>query len=234
MRVEATRSIAIVCSSGERAFDVVELEAGETVEFGPDEGLCRAYLAVAGGVDVPMVLDSRSTLANAGFGGFDGRVLGVGDELPVGAVNRPSRAVPSHARAMVELATRARVLRVVVDGAGAGVPAGLLRVSPKSDRVGIRLDRSGDGEPIGTGPSLGVLHGTIQAPSSDELVILGPDGPTTGGYAMVGTVIAVDLPAVGQLVPGQWVRLDVVGREEARELFVQRRAALDAAIAPVE
>lgn len=234
MRVEAMRSIAVVCSSGGRAFEAIELEAGASIEFGPDDGLCRAYLAVAGGLDVPMVLDSRSTLASAGFGGLQGRSLGAGDELPIGGAMRGPSALPSHVRAMLELASRSRVLRVVADGAEAEPPAGLLRVSPKGDRVGIRLDRAGEGNAVETGPSRGVMHGTIQAPSSGELVILGPDGPTTGGYATVGTVIAADLPAVGQLVPGQWVRFEVVGREDARELLVQQRLTLDAAIAPVQ
>lgn len=234
MRVEAMRSVAVVCSSGQRAFEAIELEPGEPIEFGADDGLCRAYLAVAGGVDVPVVLDSRSTLASAGFGGLQGRSLGAGDELPIGGAMREPRALPSHVRAMLELVSRSRVLRVVADGAEAEPPAGLLRVSPKGDRVGIRLDRTGVGNAVETGSSRGVLHGTIQAPSSGELVILGPDGPTTGGYATVGTVIAADLPAVGQLVPGQWVRFEVVGREDARELFVQQRLTLDTAIAPVE
>lgn len=232
--VEATRTVVAVCSSGGRAFEAIELGVGESVEFGPDDGLSRSYLAVAGGVDVPMVLGSRSTLGSAGFGGLQGRPLEVGDALPVGDPQREPTGLPSHGRAMLELALRSRVLRVVTDGAEAAMPTGLLRVSPKSDRVGVRLDRSGDGELIETGPSRGVLHGTIQAPSSGELVVLGPDGPTTGGYATVGTVIAADLPAVGQLVPGQWVRLEAVQRQEALELLAQQHSTLDAMIAPIE
>lgn len=234
MRVEALHPLAVVSSSGQRAFEVVSLEPGESIELGHDDGLCRAYLAVAGGIDVPVVMDSRSTLANAGFGGLGGRVLCVGDELPRCGAGQPHRAVPAYVRAMVEVATRSRVLRVVGDGAEAEAPTGLLRVSPKSDRVGVRLDRASAGALIETGPSRGVLHGTIQAPSSGELVILGPDGPTTGGYATVGTVIAADLPAVGQLVPGSWVRLERVDREAARELLVRQHSMLDAAIAPIQ
>lgn len=232
--VEATRSIVAVCSSGGRAFEAIELGVGTSIEFGPDDGLSRSYLAVAGGVDVPMVLGSRSTLGGAGFGGLQGGPLEVGDALPVGGAQREPDGLPSHGRAMLELALRSRLLRVVTDGAEAEMPTGLLRVSPKSDRVGIRLDRCGDGEPIETGPSRGVLHGTIQAPSSGELVVLGPDGPTTGGYATVGTVIAADLPAVGQLVPGQWMRLEAVQRQEALELLAQQHSTLDAMIAPIE
>jgi biotin-dependent carboxylase-like uncharacterized protein len=234
IEVEAVAPVTVVRTSGERAFEAIRLRAGEAMRVSPDAGLCRAYLAVAGGVDVPNVMGSRSTLASAGLGGFDGRALRVGDKMRIGGPRSEPHAMPSHVRAMVDFAERRRVLRVVTDGAEAGLPAGLWRVSPSSDRVGVRLGRSGRGGAIGTGPSRGVLHGTIQAPSTGELVILGPDGPTTGGYATVGTVIAADLPAVGQVLPGQWVRLEVVGREKAVELLRRQMETLDAALPPVE
>jgi len=234
LRVESTRPTAVVCSSGGRSFEVVELGAGDSIDFSPDDGLCRAYLAVAGGVDTRLVLGSRSTLSGAGFGGHEGRPLQVGDVLAVSEPQGTQTILPSYGHAMVQFALRGRVLRVVTDGAEAGLPAGLLRVSPKSNRTGVRLERLGGGHPIETGPSRGVLHGTVQAPSSGELVVLGPDGPTTGGYATVGAVIAADLPAVGQLVPGQWVRLEAVERETALELLAHQRVTLDAMIAPIE
>lgn len=230
IEVEAIEAVTVVPSSGGHAFQAIRLGVGETVMVSPEAGLCRAYLAVAGGVDVPVVLGSRSTLAGARFGGMDGRALRAGDELPVGEPAGDSQSMPSRVRAMVDLAVQSRVLRVVPDGSEAEMPAGLLRVSPNSDRAGVRLDRAGRGEPIESGPSRGVLHGTIQAPSADELVILGPDGPTTGGYATVGTIIAADLPAVGQLVPGQWVRLERVDREEATRVLRDREAVLSASL----
>ena len=64
-------------------------------------------------------------------------------------------------------------------------------------------------------------------PSANELVILGPDGPTTGGYPTVGTIVAADLAAVGQLMPGQWVKFEVVSREEAVDLARLQRDMLD-------
>ncbi len=234
MGVEATEPATITCSSRSKAFEIIQLKSGESVEFGPDDGLCRTYLAVAGGVDVPVVLGSRSTLVGAGIGGHQGRRLQAGDALPVGTPQREPPVVPAHVRAMVDMAVRNRVLRVVVDGAEAEMPPGLVHVSPKSDRVGVRLDRAISGTPIDTGPSRGVMHGTIQAPSTGELVVLGPDGPTTGGYATVGTVIAADLPAVGQLTPRQWVRLRAVDRAEALDVLAQQRSTLDAALPPVE
>ena len=227
MRVRAGSGCTVCVTSGARAFEAIKLKAGQALELTPDAGLCRAYLAVAGGIDVPPVLGSRSTLVSAGFGGLDGRLLREGDTIPVATTRTPLTDIALVTRAMASFAARRRVLRVVTDGAEAPVPAGLLRVSPKSDRVGVRLERTGampEAKPLVH--SRGVLHGTIQMPSAHELVILGPDGPTTGGYPTVGTVIAADLPAVGQLLPGQWLRLEAVSREGALDALHARHEAV--------
>ncbi|MEQ8317062.1 MAG: biotin-dependent carboxyltransferase family protein [Phycisphaerales bacterium] len=216
----------VVVSAGDAAFETRALRVGEAIVVRPAAGRARAYLAVAGGIDVPEVLGSRSTFKAAGFGGLAGRAVRAGDVLPIGKTRGNGRDVPLHVRAMVDFALRRRVLRVVSDGAEAELPRGVLRVSPRGDRVGVRLMRMGGGDAIATGPSRGVLHGTIQAPSAGEFVVLGPDGPTTGGYATIGTVIAADLPAVGQLVPGQWVGFEAVGREEAVALLSAREETL--------
>ncbi|MFI4915025.1 MAG: biotin-dependent carboxyltransferase family protein [Phycisphaerales bacterium JB060] len=234
IELEADERCVVVASGGEHAFEAINLASGERLVLGPGKGVCRTYIAVAGGIDVPMVLGSRSTLRSAGCGGYEGRQLEAGDVLPVGGDAGRAADVPAHVRAMVEFAVRRRVLRVVTDGAEAELPAGLLRASANSDRVGVRLERVGGGRAIDSGPSRGVLHGTIQAPSSGELVVLGSDGPTTGGYATVGTVIAADLPALGQLLPGQWVRLEVIDRQLASGLLALQHSTLDLATSPVE
>jgi biotin-dependent carboxylase-like uncharacterized protein len=224
--VEAEAECLVVASSGARAFEPVRLRMGEAIEVSPDPGLCRVYLAVSGGIDVPVVLGSRSTLVGAGLGGLEGRRLSVGDRLALGRDGAELRSVPAHLRAMADFTKRRRALRVTREAAEASLPNGLLRVSGHSDRVGVRLERVGGGEPIDTGPSRGTLYGTIQAPSSGEFIVLGPDGPTTGGYAVVGTVIAADLPAVGQLAPGQWIGFEVVDRAEAVRLLGERERVM--------
>lgn len=216
----------VVVSAGTAAFEVTALREGEVIVAQPAPGLARAYLAVAGGIDVPEVLGSRSTFEAAGFGGLAGRAVRAGDVLPIGEPRGLGRDVPLGVRAMVDFALRRRVLRVVTDGAEAELPPGVLQVSPRGDRVGARLIRIGGGDAIATGPSRGVLHGTIQAPSAGEFVVLGPDGPTTGGYATIGTVIAADLPAVGQLVPGQWVGFEAISRDEAVAALLAREETL--------
>ena len=217
--VEAERRCRVVVSCGERALEPIDFDAGQNIEIMPEAGLSRAYLAVAGGIDTVPVLGSRSTLLGAGLGGFEGRPLRVGDPLRVGVESgEPMRITPA-IRAWARFEVSRRVLRVVTDGAEAELPMGLMRVLPSSDRVGIRL--ATPSSPSGVHETMhrsrGVLHGTIQMPSPTELVILGPEGPTTGGYPTIGTIIAADLPAVGQLMPRQWVRFEAIPREEAIE-----------------
>jgi len=228
LTIEAVGPLVVATSSGPDAFEAMALEAGRRFTITPDAGLARAYLAVAGGVDVPVVLGARATLKSAQLGGHEGRALRIGDALPVGAAVEPPRRVTASRRAMVGLAARQRVVRITDDGAEARAPRGLLRVAPRSDRVGVRLDVAvGSAMPQPLAHSRGVMPGTIQMPSPDELVILGPDGPTTGGYPTVGTVIAADLPAVGQLCPGQWMSFETVSREEALRALRAQRDGMD-------
>lgn len=227
LRLRAEAPCVLALSAGEGAFAPIGIGAGEVVEVAPDAGLARACVAVAGGIDVPTVMGSRGTLASAGVGGLEGRTLRAGDTLAIGTARGKPAAIAPHVRALADFARRRRVLRVVVGAADAPPPRGLVRVTPSSDRVGVRLARGGRRDATqASGPSRGVLHGTIQAPSAGELVILGPDGPTTGGYATAGTVIAADLPAVGQLVPGQWVRFEAVSRDQAVAVLAARARAL--------
>src|SRR5262249_55137979 len=92
---------------------------------------------------------------------------------------------------------------------------GAFRVSPRSDRRGIRLE----GNPVAPEPGEiepeGVVGGSVEAPSGGEPIVLMPDGPVTGGYPKIATVVRADLPVLGQWRPGQSVRFREVSREEA-------------------
>jgi biotin-dependent carboxylase-like uncharacterized protein len=196
------------------------LRAGDRVAVGVAvEGL-RVYVAVSGGIDVPAVLGSRATLTGSRLGGFQGRRLAAGDRLPVGTSSSvPERTLPD--------AVTSRVLRgearVVAGPQLERFPAasreaffgGAFRVSTRSDRRGLRLEgprvapSDGDIEPEG------VVVGAIQVPGGGEPIALMPDGPVTGGYPKIATVIRTDLPVLGQWRPGQEVRFREVTREEA-------------------
>jgi biotin-dependent carboxylase-like uncharacterized protein len=195
------------------AGDVVELtEAGD-----PERG-CRAYLAIAGGIDVPVILGSRSTSLVGAFGGFEGRPLRAGDIVSAfsAAPGGTSGAAPhTEAPGPVTSEEPIRILRgpASAEAGGAGRLDRLLAttwaVSLSSDRRGLRLEA---GEPIdvpadaGDRPSHGVVPGTIQLPPSGLPLVLMPDAGVTGGYPVLAIVAVDDLWRLGQLAPESEVR----------------------------
>lgn len=197
------------------------LSAGETLNLGRAETGCRCWLGVRGGLVVPQVMGSRSTFLPGGFGGYGGRALRAGDRLECGTGDNAVRLLRARAPS-----GRDALLRVVAgpqasqfDDAGlAAFFAGRYRVAAASDRRGLRL--SG---PLVTHerlelPSQGVLPGAIQVPPDGQPIILGWDGPVTGGYPVIAGVIAADMPRLAQLRPGDAVRFATIEVEAAREL----------------
>jgi antagonist of KipI len=215
------------------------LPAGAVLTFGRRSAGARAYLAIAGGIDVPLVLGSRSTHLVSGMGGLDGRALRTGDVVPVGVpVGRPPggrASQPSRAPTAVVETPGPRTLRVVLGPQQDWFTAASLDalgsatfvVSPRSDRMGYRLD----------GPSLvarrreelvsePVPFGAIQVPPGGAPILLMADRQTAGGYPKIATVIAADLPAAGQLAPADTVRFAVCTRAEALAALIVRERAL--------
>jgi allophanate hydrolase len=201
--VEATAPVVVAVP-----WSAVALDAGERRRV--DAGL----LAVAGGVDVPEVLGSRS-----------GRVLRRGDTLPAGPPTGVSLRLP------VPPVWDESPIRVVAgpqDGAGE-LCGPTWVVGPSSDRMGLRLD----GPAIGGGEvtSDGVVPGAVQVPPDGRPILLLAEAPTTGGYVKPAVVATVDLPRAGRLRPGDEVRFEAVSVDEALDLLAARRAALDQLVA---
>jgi biotin-dependent carboxylase-like uncharacterized protein len=183
---------------------------GQVITFGTAATGLRSYLGVRGGIDVAPVLGSRSYDTLSGIGPAP---LQPGDIIPVG---HPAAAFPGVEQAPIGPIAAGRVDLTVTPGPREDWftdPEALIRsawvISERSDRVGVRL----------IGPPLqhrwpdrqlaseGVTRGAIQIPPNGQPVILGPDHPTTGGYPVIGVVIDADTDKVGQLRPGQPVRL---------------------------
>lgn len=209
----------------------VQVPSGKEVVLGHATLGCRGVLAVAGGIDVPPVLGSRSTLVTAGFGGYAGRPLRAGDRLAVGEAQGRSgliKALPPRLAAL----KRPCSLRVIPGEqaalAGDAVWSQSFRASSRSDRMGLRLD----GEPISCVghdacmKSVAVFPGTVQLPPDGQPIVLLADAQTIGGYPVIGQVIEADLPLAAQLRPGEEVRLQEVTIEEARHAMRECDAAL--------
>ena len=194
------------------------------------------YLAIRGGLDVPVVLGSRSTYLQAAFGGFEGRRLHAGDAVPLGSPGlrapRPGFAVPIQLRPDYD-ASRLRVLpgsraAALPKESWTGLTDETFRVSAASDRMGYRLD--GPAFAVRAGAALlsePTCTGAIQATEEGQLIVLLSDGPTVGGYPVVAVVIGADLPVLVQKTPGAPVRFEPVSLEEAGAARAQRTGALE-------
>jgi antagonist of KipI len=194
------------------------LARGEELRIGGTPRGARAYLCIRGGVLVPPVLDSRSAFSP----------LRAGDELPCAPAAISTRFLSPEAHdPLPDGVTTLRFL----DGAqvgwfraeefsGDGVT---FRVSNESNRMGLRLHGEALTLPAREIVSEPVCPGSVQVTPDGQCVILGVDGQTIGGYPKIAHVIAADLDRIGQLRPGDSVRFERVGIEEAEELYRRRQ-----------
>jgi antagonist of KipI len=218
----------------------LEVPRGTTVSIGPITRGVRAYLCIMGGIDVPVVLGSRSTHLSGGFGGLEGRALRAGDRLAFApTLSHTTRALPDALRHLIAAPPLTIILRAV--------PVGPIHeqfwsasrtVSSQSNRAGTRLSCSADPSQRGSVASArmiteGMPPGAIQLPPGGEPIILGPDHPTTGGYPILGCVASVDFHLVGRLRPGDTVRLQRITQREALAALRDREHSLNAALPPV-
>jgi 5-oxoprolinase (ATP-hydrolysing) subunit C len=189
----------------------------------------RAWLAVAGGIDVPSVLGSRSTDLAGAFGGHEGRALRAGDRL----LGFPSKedVVPPRRRERVRADPEVPRLRILEGPDGNLIQGGGLeelvkrdyRVSPSSDRRGVRLEGAAlELVPHPPLRSQGVLPGAVQIPPTGEPIVLGVDPPVTGGYPWAAQVIAADLALLAHLAPGAAVRFERIDLEAAEAALAAR------------
>jgi biotin-dependent carboxylase-like uncharacterized protein len=222
-------------------WEAFEVPAGGVLSFAHLRGGARAYLAVAGGIDVPELLGSRSTYALGSLGGVEGRALVAGDSLPVGAAGTASTsAVPEELRPSFGTQLEIRVVmglydHLLTDDTFTG---STWTLTPVADRVGFRykgpklplVERE---QPFGAGSDPSNIVdapypiGSIQIPGGVEPIVLHRDAVSGGGYAMIATVISADMDAVAQSAPGAETRFVPVTLEQALAARAERRARLE-------
>ena len=218
----------------------VRIAAGEEVSFGRAKSGLRAWLAVAGGIDVPLVLGSRSTYRRGGFGGLQGRALVAGDRLPLGALSDVARARLAQPQRATPWSVRPETL-------GPAAPAGTVRAVPgpewerftpdarrvffgttwiatkDGDRMGVRL--AGPPLPLDDAREMiseGVNEGVVQVPAGGEPIVLLASRQTVGGYPRIAAVAVVDLGRLAQLAPGRPLRFERIDVARAHELLLAR------------
>lgn len=194
--------------------------AGTALRFDWATRGARTWLAIAGGVDVPKVLGSRSTEIASRFGGFGGRTLAAGDVVRVGTAHErreegelradPSE-LPEHGPVVLRCLPGPESDLFAEDflGALAGVA---WRVRPDSDRTGVRLERISGRLPDGPAEiePEGTTLGAVQLTSRDLAIALGVDRPVTGGYPKPVVIAWADVGKLARLEPGREVRLLLV------------------------
>jgi antagonist of KipI len=210
---------------GTPGWRALQLRAGSVLDVGAITPGLRTYLAVRGGLDVPVVLESRSFCQRGAFGGGFGRPLAEGDRLAIGDARHgdpQSGEWPGSHRLPLRGPWEVRVIAgphqdAFDPAAMRRLTAAACRVTPQLDRMGIRIATPGlrlQAAEIVTTP---VTAGAIQVTPSGDLIALLVDHQTTGGYPVIATVISADLPLLAQARPGETVRFrDVDDQEAAR------------------
>ena len=196
---------------------VVELKSGDVISFtGPKNG-CRGNLCFAGGVGVPLVMNSRSTYMRAKIGGFEGRALKNGDVITTGepsplwkrldGFTLPSELNPAlPADAPLSLMTGLQEDLFTEEGI-ATLFSSEYTITSESDRMGCRLDGAKI-EHVKGGDivSDGVPLGAVQIPSHGMPIVMLADRQTTGGYTKIGVLTPLSIEALVQKMPGSAVR----------------------------
>ncbi|MDQ6422556.1 biotin-dependent carboxyltransferase family protein [Paenibacillus sp. LHD-117] len=220
----------------------VLVRAGAVLAFRGCRSGFRSYIALAGGIDLPPVMGSRSTYLRAGLGGYRGRMLQAGDKLEAkpfasGSLNGRLTAALLERRAPggwhaehFAIAERETAVVRAFPGAHYGrlteegkrmLFGGSFRIGHQSDRMGCRLE----GERVairqeGELLSEAVSAGTIQLPPNGSPIVLLADRQTTGGYPRIAHVASVDIPMFAQLKPGAEVRFELITHREAESLLL--------------
>lgn len=220
-------------------WQTLAVNAGDVLSFAGLRAGLRGYLAISGGIDTPLVMNSRSTYTKAALGGYEGRALKAGDQVPVGertgerAGALPTLAIPTDQIPVYGTSKEVRVVLGPQDDAftAAGIQTFLehiYTVTNECDRMGYRLD----------GPSIehvkggdiisdGIAFGAVQVPGHGKPIVMMADRQTTGGYTKIAGVISVDLPLLAQSKPGDQIRFKKVTLEEAHALLKARETFFD-------
>ena len=216
-----------------------KVRAGQVLSFDYLKTGARIYIAVSGGIDVPVALGSRSTYAIGALGGFKGRPIAAGDELPVGQGGKAveGKSIPQSLRRRPGMPAALRVLpglywHRITEEAGRNFFEDEWKVAPEADRMGYRFRGGRPLEfvprtpPFGAGSDPSNIvdscypYGSIQVPGGTEPIILHRDAVSGGGYFMIGTVISADMDLIGQMQPHtrtKFIKVDMETALKARK-----------------
>ncbi|MCX6062914.1 MAG: biotin-dependent carboxyltransferase family protein, partial [Caldiserica bacterium] len=219
------------------AWTAILVRAGSVLSMaGPTGPGCRAWLCIAGGIDVPEVLGSRSTLLRSVLGGYEGRALHMGDHLSLHPLAQEARCLegfscPVGLRPSSAVDTSVPVLpgpqaEALTPAAREAFLDGSWTVSNSSDRMGYRLE----GPRLTLAGSADVIseivpEGAVEVTGSGLPIIMLADRQTTGGYVKPFIVASAAIGWLAQCQPGDTVRFRICSLDEARDLLEKQSSA---------
>lgn len=212
-----------------KAFDV---KSGDVLILGYAQSGCRTYLAVSGGIEVPVVLGSRSTYTRAKVGGIEGRSLRADDRIALGEmppvqvqpINLDSTFIPTYPeRISLRALLGPQDDLFLPEGIETFVSTEYL-VTDEADRMGYRLE----GPPIRHAGKADIVsdalgRGAVQVPGNGQPIVMMADCGTTGGYAKIATVIGADLWRLAQAKPNDLIKFILCSENEAVQALVEER-----------
>jgi len=221
------------------------VKAGQTLGFDFLKTGARIYIAISGGITTKPALGSRSTYPIGALGGFEGRNLQSGDEVPTGQMELKTegRKIPVNLRRGPSDPAELRVLpglywHRITEASQKQFFGGEWAVAPEADRMGYRfkggnalefVDRD---QPFGAGSDPSNIvdgcysYGSIQVPGGTEPIVLHRDAVSGGGYFTIGAIISADMDLIGQLQPHTQARFVKVSMEEALAARKERQKML--------
>ncbi|WP_239617727.1 biotin-dependent carboxyltransferase family protein [Cohnella mopanensis] len=241
LRFAGDGAIAITGGDLSPALNGIPVQMWTSIPVGKDDELsfgncvagCRAYVAIAGGVNVPRIMGSRSTFSRGHYGGVEGRALKSGDEVPIGnclfKLNdiegrrlRPD-AIPDYGKDRAIRFIPGPQAEAFIEQSLDQFTSTPYVVANESDRMGYRLQ----GQQLNHVNGADIISdfiavGSIQVPANGQPIILMADCQTTGGYTKIGVVISVDLPYVAQKKPRDQIRFEAVDVTYAQDLYRKR------------
>ncbi|HHY76980.1 MAG TPA: biotin-dependent carboxyltransferase [Clostridiales bacterium] len=208
----------------------IQVRQGDVLTLaGASEGV-RTYIAFGGGLAVPKIMNSKSTYVRGNLGGFKGRKLQEGDEIPVDISKSKAEPGKYISPGYIPRYSKSNVVRVVLGPQDDHFPPESIetflnseyKITAEADRMGYRLE--GPKLTHVKGPDIisdGIVFGSVQVPGHGSPIVMMADRQTTGGYTKIATVIWADLPTMAQMGPGDSVRFQSVSIEEAQEILEQ-------------
>jgi antagonist of KipI len=228
------RAHAILSGKAAAPWTTIYARSGDELTIEQISGGRFLYLAVSGGIDVPLILGSRSTYLPGRFGGYLGRMLKRGDSLPVGAqtgqpppsgFHSAADLLPRYETGIVHI-TRGTHADLFSESAWRTLTESEYVVSAASDRTGYKLEGAALSNPAGSLPSEASCPGSIQIPGDGFPIALMADAPTVGGYPKIAVVAEADLPILAQRSPGDAIRFELITIEQSQRALKRRTSDL--------